>query len=292
MRSMTGFGQAEAENERYAFRVQMRSVNHRFLDLKLRLDEPFGDQEATLRECLGEVLLRGRVEATVEVQPMGEPEVEVSVQRGVLRTLHTALHTLKEEGLLGGELRAGELLRMPEILRLERKTGEVTDADRALLLATVVEARDQLVAARASEGAQLERMLGERLDTLGELSAQLRASRREVVAELRSHLETRIRELAEGIDLDPDRVTQEVALLADRSDIAEELDRLDAHLTHYRELMATAGSVGKRLDFLTQELLREFNTVGSKCRNAGMTRLVLDGKSAIEQLREQVQNVE
>jgi uncharacterized protein (TIGR00255 family) len=292
MRSMTGFGEAAAENQRFAIRVQLRSVNHRFFDLKLRLDEPFLDQEAAVRECLGETLLRGRVDAAVEVSPVGEPQVAVAVQRGVLRTVHTAIHELVEEGLLASELRAGDLLRMPEIFQLERRVGEATAEDRALLLATVVVARDQLEAARAGEGASLERALTERLDTLEALAAELRAARPAVVAELQNSLGARVRELLDGVDLDPQRLAQEVALLADRSDIAEELDRLDAHLVHYRELMAATGSLGKRLDFLTQELLREVNTVGSKCRNAGMTRQVLEGKTAIEQLREQVQNVE
>jgi uncharacterized protein (TIGR00255 family) len=292
MRSMTGFGQAAAENERLRVTVHLRSVNHRFLDIRLRIDEPFTDQEPAVRECLGQALLRGRVEGTVEVRSLTEPQVRVTVEKGVLRTLHSALHGLAEEGLIAGDLRAGELLRLPEVLRLEREAEETTPEDQELLLATVAAARDQLVSARAVEGEQLRRVIEERLDTLQGLARQFREQRPVAVAELHTNLKARVTELLEGLDPDPQRLAQEVALLADRSDIAEELDRLDAHLIHYRELAAAEGSLGKRLDFLTQELLREFNTIGSKCRHAVMTRAVLDGKAAVEQLREQVQNVE
>lgn len=302
MRSMTGFGQATAADARRQVTVAVRSVNHRFLEIRLRLPEEARGSEAALQELLGAELSRGRVEATVEVRRLGEREVEVEVDRQVVRKAHAAFEGLVAGGLVAEQLTAGDLLRLPEAVTVRVAAESWEEGAEALLLAVAREARDQLVAGRAAEGERLARALAERLDELAAVAADLEALapevRREAAAALRGRLDELLAEAAASAGrpdparLDPGRLEQEVALLADRGDVREELDRLAAHLDHFRELTAAGGAVGKRLDFLTQEVLRELNTLGAKCRHAAMTRRVLDGKVLVEQLREQVQNIE
>ncbi len=290
--SMTGYGRASGANGRHAVTVTLRGVNHRFLDLRLRVEELYAASEGGLRELLGARIARGRVDARVDVQRLGEREVQIDVHRRVLATLHAAIQELVDAGLVEGRLSASDLLRMPEVVRIESEPDDWDDDDQALLLQATEEALAQFLATRRTEGEQLARVLGERLDRLLELTAELERLRPEAVVEMRAGIERRLAELLGERGLDADRLAQEVALLADKTDVREELDRLGSHLGHFRALMAAPGSVGKRLDFLTQELLREINTLGAKCRNAAMTRAVLEAKTVCEQLREQVQNVE
>lgn len=295
MRSMTGFGQATAGDERHQVTVTARSVNHRFLEVRLRVPDEVRAAEPALQDLFAAELSRGRVEASVEVRRLGPRGVEVEVDREVVRSAHAAFEDLVGGGLVAEQLTAGDLLRLPEAVTVRVAPNRWEESDQATLLAVAREARDQLVAGREAEGARLARLLGERLDELAAVSAELAAlapeARREAAAALRGRLEELLA-ASGGARLDPGRLEHEVAVLAERGDVSEELDRLGAHLEHFRELLAATGAVGKRLDFLTQEILRELNTLGSKCRHLEMTRRVLDGKLLVEQLREQVQNVE
>ncbi|HKV11921.1 MAG TPA: DUF1732 domain-containing protein, partial [Thermoanaerobaculia bacterium] len=164
--------------------------------------------------------------------------------------------------------------------------------DHELLLRVAEEAVAQLVAGREREGANLVAILDERLNGLGEAAARLDGMRGNVREELAAALRKRLAEILGGQQLDEARIAQEVALLVDRSDVSEEIDRLRSHVEHFRSVTREPGATGKRLDFLTQEIFRELNTLGAKCRNADMTRAVLDAKVLCEQMREQVQNVE
>lgn len=296
MRSMTGFGQATAADERHQVTVTARSVNHRFLEIRLRLPDEARASEPAVQDLFAQELSRGRVEAAVEVRRLGEREVAVEVDRQVVLSAHAAFEELVGGGLVARPLTAGDLLRLPEAVTVRVAPDRWEEGDHALLLAVAREARDQLVAGREAEGARLAVALGERLDELAAVAAELAAlapeARREAAAGLAARVDEILARDGAATRLDPQRLEQEVALLAERGDVREELDRLTAHLDHFRELFAAPGAVGKRLDFLTQEVLRELNTLGAKSRHVGLTRLVLDGKVLIEQLREQVQNVE
>lgn len=292
MRSMTGYGRATAEDERLSVSVGLKAVNHRYLDLKLRLDEAFYEWEAPLRERLGRFLFRGRVDANVQIVSRRQRELEVAVHRPALEALHQAFGALVDEGLLVGGLAPGDLLRQSDVVQVRARLVEWSDDDRSLVLDTAEAAARQLVEARQSEGTRLEALLGERLDGLQAQALELRTLRQGCLDEIREGLESRLQEAQDKVQVDPQRLAQEVAILVDRSDVAEELDRLEAHLQHFRELMVRPKSIGKRLDFLSQEIFRELNTLGAKCRNAAMTRAVLEAKSLAEQLREQLQNVE
>jgi len=297
MRSMTAFGQGTAETERLRVTVTLRGFNHRYLDLVLRLREEHRDLEGAVREVLTGRLERGRVEAVVEVEQLGSAPLEVTVDEELADRLHAVQQELVERGVIHGGLSFTDLLRLPEVVRVRsREATSWTDDDRAALIRAAAAALDQFVAARETEGESLRAAFLPRLAGLGELVERLRARRAEVAPEVSATLRRRIAELLAG---DPaagtpgeDRLAQEVAYLVDRSDVAEELDRLASHLEHFRTIMAGDGAIGKRLDFLSQEIFRELNTLGSKCRDSEMVRGVLDGKVLCEQIREQVQNVE
>lgn len=292
MRSMTGYGHAAEAGERYRVRVTLRSVNHRFLDVVLRLRDEQRTSEPALRELLAEQMSRGRLEVGVDVDPTDRGRSRLVVDKDVLHQLSRALDGLLEEDLIERGLTAGDLIRHPQLLRVAEAEAVWEPEDEELLLRVARGALTELVQARETEGGKLAEALRERLDGLSKAAAELRSlapeARDEAAAALRERLET----LLGDHELEPSRLAQEVAVLADRSDVAEELDRLDAHLEHFHELMATDGAIGKRLDFLTQEIFRELNTLGAKCRHTRMTRAVLDAKVLCEQLREQVQNLE
>ncbi|MCP4661222.1 MAG: YicC family protein [bacterium] len=291
MRSMTGFGQAAKETERFRVTVTVRGVNHRFLDLSLRLREEHRTLEPALRELVTSRQERGRVELSVDVEAVGTQAFEVEIDESLVSSLHALGQKLAARGLISGQLELGDLLKVPELVQLRARDPEWTGEDRALWLEVVATALDDLVAARETEGRALFEVLAERREELAEIVARLSERRAALPEEMARSLKQRISELL-GEALDEDRVAQEVVLLVERSDVSEELDRLRSHLEHFRSIMHQSGSVGKRLDFLSQEILRELNTVGSKCRDSEMIRWVLDAKVLCEQIREQVQNVE
>ncbi len=292
MRSMTGYGEASGENARHAVTVSLKAVNHRFLDLQLRIPDELRPSEAVLRDLLGREVHRGRVEARLELRPLYERRAHVQVNLGVARAAYTAVRQLMDEGLAERGLSAGDLLRLPEAFRVELEEGAWDADDHELLLKVARDAVSQLVSGRLLEGASLAAALEERLRGLDEVVARLDALRQPVREEIAAALRRRLAELLDRQPVDEARLAQEAAVLVDRSDVSEEIDRLRSHIDHFRSVVAEPGPTGKRLDFLAQEIFRELNTLGAKCRNPEMTRAVLDAKVLCEQMREQVQNVE
>ncbi len=297
MRSMTGFGQAADSNEQYQVTVTIRTVNHRHLDLNVRLDDSYQRAETPLRELIGSELLRGRVDVTIDVRALQPATPRVRLNRSLLAALQGELRQLQSDDLVRGELQAGDALQLPEVLEVQVQAAAWTEGDQELLLGAAATALAQVVETRQREGSALRDLLEARQQGLLDVHARLVELRPQAVEEIHRNLLRRLQDMLDGPGserraLDEQRLAQEVALLADRSDVAEELDRLSSHLGHLQEMLESEGSIGKRLDFLAQEIFRELNTVGSKCRHKDMTRTMLDGKVLCEQLREQIQNVE
>jgi uncharacterized protein (TIGR00255 family) len=289
---MTGYGQATAENDRFRVAVSVRSVNHRFLDLAVRLAEDYRDLEPEIRKAVDRLVHRGRVDLRIAVECLGEETAEVQVDPRVVSDLVAAAEALDVPGLEDRPLALADLLRLPDVVRVRRRSVELDSADQAWMAGVVAEALEGLVDTRETEGEQLAAVLTARLASLSELVERLDAVRDEVKARLVEGMRRRVEELLEGSELSAERVHQESAILAEKIDVQEELDRLAAHLDTFRASMAAEGAVGRRLDFLAQEIHRELNTLGVKCRDAHMAEWVIDGKVVCEQLREQVQNVE
>ncbi len=292
MRSMTGYGEASVTDCGHRVTVTARSVNHRGLDVAVRVRSPFRTLEPELRTVVAEEVRRGRVEIGVELESAwdaaGLDETDAAVER-----LQQTVRRWRRRGIVSAELSAGELLSAMRALRHESGGGASGPAERALVVATCRRAVASLVGEREREGQVLADSLNEHLASLRACVGALAARRSEVVGEAAGELERRVGELlGSGDPLDPARVVQEVALLVERSDTSEELQRLDGHLEGFEAAMEESGAVGRRLVFLSQEILRELNTVGSKCRDLEMQRGVVEGKVLCEQLREQAQNVE
>lgn len=292
MKSMTGFGQADGENGECRVTVSVRSVNHRFLDLAIRVAEEHRDLEPELRKLLDGRLSRGRIDLRVSLDRLGEDEARVSLDETVVAGLMQAARELEAMGLAPTALTASDLLRLPDVVRVQRRSGALDDEGRRLIFETVGRALDQLVSTRDTEGAQLGTFLRLRLDDLRGLVERLANVREEVRQLLLERMRARVEELMNGAELPPERLAQEAVVAAEKADVQEELDRLAAHLANFESGMEGEGALGRRLDFLAQEIHRELNTLGSKCRDARMAEWVIDGKVACEQLREQVQNVE
>jgi uncharacterized protein (TIGR00255 family) len=290
MKSMTGFGRAAATlPDGTEAAVVIRAVNHRFLDVVIKLRDELAAAEPLLRRAVAAVVQRGHVDVFVRtVRPAGRT---VSFdEESAVRYVAAWRDAARRLGL-PADLAARDVLGLPGVVRPE-ETIEPEEATVGALVGVVETALAVFDATRWQEGEALRTALEAIVARLEEGASRLDAERQGLTERLTATLSERIRKLVATVPLDEARVLQEAALLADRAEISEEIDRLKAHLAEIRRLLAAPGPVGKRLDHLSQELHREVNTAGSKVREAGATRLVLDLKSQVEAFKEQVQNVE
>ncbi len=291
IRSMTGFGHAGFEAGGLAFEVELRCLNHRYLDLRIRLPRALAYLEPEVRGRLQQRFRRGRVELSVQVRGGGGSLAALRVDLGTAEGYVRAAAELRERYGLSGELGVAELLALEGVARFEEpELG--AEAATALLGAVETAARDA-EAMRRREGEALGRDIRSRLERVEALARELSGRGEEVVRAWRERIRRRAEELArEAGPIDEGRLQQEIVAAADRLDIAEETARIASHAAQFREILAADGAVGRKLDFLLQELGREANTIGSKLADAEAAHRVVELKSEIERIREQVQNLE
>lgn len=284
--SMTAFARVEGPVARGTLSWELRSVNHRYLEPTLRLPEAFRDLEAAVREALRQGLSRGKLECTLRFNEAhsGQPLQVDSPRAGQLIAAAEQVAALIANP---APLNPLEVLAWPGVLVSDASDPQ---AQNAAALQLFNQALEQLKTGRAREGAELARLLDERLGAILEEVATLRLLIPEMLASQRKKILNRCAELK--TELDPQRLEQELVLLAQKSDVAEELDRLDTHVAEVRRVLKTGGAAGRRLDFLMQELNREANTLGSKAFDPRSTQAAVNLKVLIEQMREQVQNIE
>jgi uncharacterized protein (TIGR00255 family) len=289
--SMTGFGSGSSTVGTESVTVELKSVNHKFLEVKVRAPRELAALEPTVQRLLKERLARGAVDVSVrralKTATGAVPTVDLPLAREYRRAFGEVARALG----LPDDLTLRDLALQPGIIRLEEPPMAVADAGPALEQALAA-ALEGLQAMRRKEGAALERDLLARLALIDGLVAELIGLAPAAVAEYQARLQDRLRELLQGGPVDPQRLAQEVALYAERTDVAEELTRLGSHLVQLRGLLAQAEPSGRKMDFLVQELHREVNTTGSKSQHAGISSRVLALKAELERIREQVQNVE
>ncbi|HHM04374.1 MAG TPA: YicC family protein [Gammaproteobacteria bacterium] len=287
IRSMTAFAREEKDTSFGAIIWELRSVNHRYLDVSLRLPEDFRFIEAQLRARAGAKLARGKVECTLKFQAAAGTADSFSVNAQLVGELLAAAEEVAARAGQAAPVNPLDVLRWPGVMESARPDQEAL-AREILDAFDVVLAR--LVAAREREGAALREMVEQRCVSLVAEVAKVKRRLPEVAARVREKLLSRLAELTEQAD--PGRLEQELALIAQRVDVAEEMDRLAAHIDEVRRVLAEGGAAGRRLDFLMQELNREANTLASKSADVDTTRSAVDMKVLIEQMREQVQNIE
>ena len=289
MLSMTGYGRAMVETDGRQLTVEMKSVNHRFLDLSFRMPRNLGFLEEYARRLISARLNRGHVDVFLTYRNMRSDAKTVACDRALFDAYAAALGTLT-----GGELRDDRTLmgiaRMPDVLTVT-EAEEDQDALKSLLAEAMNAALDALISMRQREGEAMKKDLCFRADRIEEMNRQVEERYPQTVEEYRARLKASIEELI-GQDVDETRLLTEVAIMADRSAVAEETVRLHAHIAQLRELMEKPEPVGRKIDFLVQELNREVNTISSKSQDVPITRLAVDMKAEIEKLREQVQNIE
>jgi uncharacterized protein (TIGR00255 family) len=290
MRSMTGYGLGEAPLSAGRLAVEIRGVNHRFLDVRVRLPRELGDLGSFVEQVAREKLTRGRYEVAVRIEgaSLGAPVLD----RDRARAAFKALSELRDELAPGAEVPLSILGSIPDLFvpSIEREIEQLRDAARAAFAA----ATTGLDAMRAREGAALRDDLVKRLDRVRTLARDVEARAPEVVEAHRKRLRERADRLraATEIDVDSARLEQEIAMFAERSDVCEELTRLESHCSQFADLLGSEEAVGRRLDFLLQEMAREANTVGAKSPDAPIAHAIVEVKAEIERMREQVQNVE
>jgi uncharacterized protein (TIGR00255 family) len=285
--SMTGFAAASAELPGVSVAAELRSVNHRYLDLSLKLADELRSLEPQLRERLAASLKRGKVELRLGLARSTPGAARLAVDAGRVAALAAAAADVERQVPRAAPLSVNEILRWPGVLA-EPTVDPETLAARALAL--VDEALAELAAARAREGAKLAAILSARLDDITVQVARVAPRIPAVHLAYTEKLHARLREA--GLDPNEDRLKQELAVFATKVDVEEEVARLATHVAEFRRVLAAGGSAGKRLDFLAQELHREANTLGSKSVDSELSRAALELKVLIEQIREQVQNLE
>jgi len=296
IKSMTGFASLTHEDDRATIAVTVRAVNHRFLDLQLRVPHAFGDVEPRLRTLLQKRLSRGRVEVgiSVQVRDLGVPTVELNMD--VAHALSAAIEQARSQGLVSGTLSPGDLLRLPQAIAVRERSIEADPALEARIAVSIEAAVEQALAdldgMRVREGTHLATDLDARRQTLIDLIEHLRLAADHGRNALETRLRERIDELRLELPADSAMIAQEIVRAAARSDISEEVTRFRAHLAHWRALTDTDEPCGRKLDFLLQEMNREINTIGSKADGIHVSELIINAKAELERMREQVQNVE
>jgi uncharacterized protein (TIGR00255 family) len=290
IRSMTGFGAGRGSAGGEDVDVEIRSVNHKYAEVKVRLPRELAALEQEVVRAVKERLARGGIDVSVRRSTPGGgvvPRVDVAVAEAYAR----AFQEIQARLGLPGALSLSDVLAAEGVVRLEERAVDLDAAGEALRRA-VAASLDALAAMRAREGEALARDLSTRLGSVEAAFGRVAELSPQVVEHYRARLEERIAELTRGVPLDPARLVQEVALFADRTDVAEEITRLRSHVAQVRHLLASAEPAGRKLDFLVQEMHREVNTIGSKSQSAELASLVVGLKAEIERMREQVQNVE
>lgn len=287
MLSMTAFSRQQLEQEWGSLTWEIRSVNHRYLETSVRLPEPFRGLENSIREAVRKKLSRGKVECQLRFQANDTVQADLNLNHGLIRKLIQANTDIEQITGTSNSLSSMEILRWPGVIQDQSNEGDDIE-EQALVLFTA--ALDDLIATRKREGAELKGFLTKRIESIRQIVASVSAMMPDIIKRQQQNIIARVEDL--NVELEPARLEQEIALLAQKADVDEELDRLSSHLNEVERVIGTKGQKGRRLDFLMQELNREANTLSSKSVVTDTTLGAVELKVLIEQMREQIQNVE
>lgn len=291
IRSMTGFGRAEEVVEGRDILVEIKSVNHRFFDFSARISRGYGFLEDKVKTYLQKNVTRGKIDVLVSLEAMDDTQAEVVVNHSLAAGYLAALHGLKDEYGLPDDITVGTVARYQDIFTVRHAPEDeekVWEQVGGVLRKAVV----PLLAMREAEGARLKEDLSARTQAVLQAVAKIEERSPKTVEEFRAKFTERLSALLDGAGVDEQRVLTEAAVFADKVSVAEETVRLRSHVAQFNGLMESGDAVGRRLDFLTQEMNREANTIGSKCVDAEISHIVVDMKAEIEKIREQIQNIE
>ena len=289
---MTGFGRSEKQSGSYSFRAEIRSVNNRFIDINARLPKFLIQLELKLKKLIKARCSRGSFDLTIGLESANGSSVASEVKPNLVYAEQylNAFKEIKKELGLGGEIEIASLLNLRDIIKTEAP--EFDSSQEEIIFEVVEEALFELIKMRETEGQSLESDILSHIDEIRRVTESIQSRWPIVIKESHDRLREKIKVLSEGVDLDATRLAQEVAILADRSDFSEEIVRLESHLQQFKALVQTGDPIGRKLEFITQEINREANTIGSKSTDYQVSQSVIEVKSQIEKIREQIQNIE
>ena len=288
---MTGYGRAVETVNGREFTVELRSVNNRYLDCSVRLPRMLSFAEDAVKQAVKASISRGKVDVFISVRSEAGDEVQVTLNQSVLKSYLAAMHQMVDEFGVADDISVSAVSRLPEVFVIEKPQ---VDEDQLLadLMGVVGKALEGYDAMRCAEGEALDRDLRSRGQTILELVAQVEEGNGKTVSDYRARLEAKIREVLANTAIDESRILTEAAIFADKVAVDEETVRLRSHLKQMNTMLTTGGAMGRKLDFLLQEMNREANTIGSKCTDVKLARIVVDIKAELEKIREQPQNIE
>ena len=288
---MTGYGRAVETVNGREFTVELRSVNNRYLDCSVRLPRMLSFAEDAVKQAVKGSISRGKVDVFITVRSEAGDEVQVTLNKSVLESYLSAMHQMVDEFGEADDISVSTVSRLPEVFVIEKPQ---VDEDQLMadLMGVVTKALEGYDAMRCTEGEALDRDLRSRGETILSLVAQVEEGNGKTVSDYRARLEAKIKEVLANTAIDESRILTEAAIFADKVAVDEETVRLRSHLKQMNTMLTNGGAVGRKLDFLLQEMNREANTIGSKCTDVALARVVVDIKAELEKIREQTQNIE
>ena len=291
IKSMTGYGRAVETVNGREFTVELRSVNNRYLDCSVRLPRVLSFGEDAVKQAVKASISRGKVDVFISLHTETGEEVQVSLNKNVLEGYLCAMRQMVAEFGVADDISVSAVSRLPEVFTVEKPQ---VDEEQLLadMMGVVAKALEGYDAMRCTEGQALDRDLRSRGQTILELVAQVEQGNAQTVVDYRARLEAKLREVLENTSIDESRILTEAAIFADKVAVDEETVRLRSHLKQMNAMLDGGGAVGRKLDFLLQEMNREANTIGSKCTDVRLARIVVDIKAELEKIREQTQNIE
>lgn len=291
IKSMTGYGRAEQLFDSYKINVEIKSVNNRYLDVNTKVYKQYSFLEEVVRECVSSSLSRGKVDIFVQVEPIGEEEIVVSLNDGVVKGYKDAMTKIADVAKVPDDITVSSFLRLPDVFVIEKQE---KDKDKISKDAreVVEKAIFDLSQNRQREGERLKNFFDLCIVNIREILSVIKERSPQTVDEYKQKMKERIEDILSGVEVDEARLLTEVGIFADKVNITEEIIRFESHLKEYSHLLNSDIAIGRKLDFIIQELNREANTMGSKCNDYIISKSVVELKSEIEKLREQVQNIE
>lgn len=289
---MTGFGRAECQDGDYSYKAEIRSVNNRFIEINTRIPKAFMDMELSLKKLIKSHCARGSINITITLANSSDSsgEWEVKPNLSLASQYVDALKEIQTSLGLEGQVHIDSVVGLRDVFKIEPIA--IDPAKESLLLNMAEEALTSLQKMREEEGTHLQKDLAERIDSIEKHAAEIEKRQPKVIQEYKARLKEKIKLLNDGVEIDESRLAQETAILADRCDITEEVTRLTSHLNQFRKLFDASEPIGRKLEFITQEINREVNTMGSKSSDTEMANLVIEIKSTLEKIREQLANIE
>ena len=291
IKSMTGYGRAVETRNGREFTVEIRSVNNRYLDCTVKLPRALSFAEDAVKQAVKQSVSRGKVDVFVTMRAEGGLEAKVSLNTAMVEGYLAAMNRMAEEYGIRNDISVSVIARMSDVFTIEKPEVD-EEALKADLLAVVAGALEGYDRMRRTEGAALDADLRSRGETIEALVGQVEAGNGQTVIDYRTRLENKLREVLANTAIDEGRILTEAAIFADKVAVDEETVRLRSHLKQMNSMLTAGGAVGRKLDFLLQEMNREANTIGSKCSDVNLARIVVDIKAELEKIREQTQNIE